>query len=92
MHSGYIGSADVKAKLIEIRSEACNGCLRCQMVCSLTYGGSINPEAAYIQVEREPEYFYRYRVSFKEGCHSGCRLCAKHCPYGCLVVKEGEVE
>lgn len=78
-----------KERLIGITPLNCNGCLRCQMACSLSFYGLFSPELADIVVRRDPGLPYRYHVGFTKECRDGCHLCVRYCPYECLVNKRG---
>lgn len=84
------GKLEEKMTVMRVTPENCTGCLQCQMVCSLTYHGRVNPEEAHILIERDAAG-YRFLVGFTAECRKGCRLCANHCSYGCLVPLHKEV-
>jgi len=77
-----------KLRFIQVRSENCQGCLQCQMICSLSYTGRVNPAVANIRVERGYPDAYHFRVGFTAECREGCKLCTTVCPYECLIPVE----
>ena len=66
---------------LALANEKCTECMSCQLICSLTYTGAFNPEAARIVINPPNE------ISFTDDCVSGCSLCAQHCVYGAIVKK-----
>ncbi len=62
---------------IVVEPERCTGCL----ICALRF----NPMKARIMVIT---YFDRdNEISFEDQCDS-CGICARHCPYGALTLKD----
>ncbi|MBU2550256.1 MAG: hypothetical protein KKB20_17740 [Proteobacteria bacterium] len=59
----------------------CTECMSCQLICSYTYSGAFNPEAARVVI-RPPE------IRFTDDCVPGCVLCARYCVYGAIVRPE----
>ena len=73
------------APAISVQSDRCQGCLTCQLRCSLRACGAFNPSKACIRVNRV-EGGYGYRHSFTDKC-DGCGgdyHCVRWCPYGTL--------
>ena len=50
---------------ISVDSEKCTECMCCQLICSLTYTGSFNPERAAIIIKPPDE------IRFTEECRDG---------------------
>jgi Fe-S-cluster-containing hydrogenase component 2 len=71
----------VKKKNIEIEREKCTECMCCQLICSLTYTGSFNPERARIVIDPPRE------ITFTDECVSECTLCTRYCVYGAITRK-----
>lgn len=70
---------------IQINTQNCTGCLRCQLACSFQNTGRFNPSAAYLTVQvRGPEC----EIVFTEECLD-CGVCADSCFYEALVKVEG---
>jgi len=67
---------------VDVASEKCTECSCCQMICSLTYAGSFNPEEARIII-KPPD-----QITFTDDCIQGCSLCTKYCVYGAIVKAE----
>ena len=59
-------------KKIITDSSKCTQCYNCQMVCSLVYEGSCNPEKARILITPGT-------ISFTDECVEGCSLCTQYC-------------
>ena len=69
---------------IDVFPEKCAECMTCQLMCSLTYTGSFNPEEASIVIN-PPDV-----IRFTDECREGCVLCTKYCEYGAInKIKEG---
>ena len=81
-------SIDTKRKReILIHSKNCVGCLRCQLLCSITFQEVFNPAEAWINIQRVNEGF-DYEISFTDDC-TYCGICAKDCSYGALELRKG---
>ena len=63
----------------------CTGCLICALRCSLRFEKMFNPLKAAIRVITHSDR--DNQISFTEQCDS-CGICARHCPYGALNLKE----
>jgi Fe-S-cluster-containing dehydrogenase component len=76
-----------KTRAILVKSDRCQGCLTCQLRCSLRACGQFNPSRARIRITRiEGEYKYRHIFTDKcDGC-KGDYLCVRWCPYGTLKL------
>jgi len=68
---------------IVVSPEKCTECMCCQLICSLTYTGSFNPEEARIVINPPEE------ISFTEDCVEGCVLCTRYCVYGAIARAGG---
>ncbi len=71
----------MKKENIEIAQEKCTECMCCQLICSLTYTGSFNPEGARIVIDPPRE------ITFTDECVPGCTLCTRYCVYGAITRK-----
>ena len=69
----------MKKAAIEMNPSKCTECACCQLICSLTYAGSFNPEKARI-VLAPPN-----AIEFTDDCKKGCVLCTNYCVYGAIV-------
>ena len=58
--------------------EKCTECACCQLICSLTYAGSFNPEKARIILD------FPNGIGFAEDCIKNCVLCTNYCVYGAI--------
>ncbi len=65
---------------IMVHPQECKECLYCQLLCSLTYEGALNPEKAKIVIDPPKE------ISFTDDCIENCILCARYCPFGALEI------
>jgi len=63
----------------------CTGCLNCQLICSISYEDTFNPERAHLIIDRARGK--TLSIQFKDEC-TVCGLCAEHCMYGALVFKK----
>ncbi len=68
---------------IAVNPEKCTECMCCQLICSLTYAGSFNPEEARIVINPPNE------IGFTGECVKGCSLCTKYCVYGAITRLKG---
>jgi len=62
----------------------CNGCLTCELRCSMAHGKSFNPLKARIKIRRLIEADNEFSISFTDECDN-CGICARYCPYGALI-------
>ncbi|MFC1916122.1 hypothetical protein ACFLW4_05475 [Chloroflexota bacterium] len=68
---------------IRIDTGKCSECLSCELICSLTYTGSFNPEKSCLVINPPEE------ISFTEECRQECSLCTRYCEHGAITqVKE----
>lgn len=67
---------------IKISIDRCTECMCCQLICSLTYVGSFNPEIARIVINPPDE------IAFTDDCAEGCSLCTQYCVYGAITKKK----
>jgi len=67
----------------------CVGCLMCELRCSYRWDEKFNPMKAAIEVI--PRFHKANDICFTEKCDQ-CGLCARFCPYGALVLKQGRDE
>jgi Fe-S-cluster-containing hydrogenase component 2 len=65
---------------IQIYTDNCTGCLRCQLACSELNTRAFNPAEAKIRVEVSGA---RCSIGFIEGCNE-CAICADNCFYDAL--------
>ena len=72
--------------IIQIYTDNCTGCLRCQLACSETYTGTFNPIEAKIRVEVSG---VACSIRFTEDC-KGCGICADNCLYDALQKRPAE--
>ena len=78
----------LKCSLPMVASPAdCRVCLMCQLVCSLTHEGVLDPSKAYIEISSvvRPDGGLDIGISFTDKCDS-CGLCARYCVYGALLA------
>lgn len=71
------------AQKIDIKSSKCVGCLRCQMVCSMSYQGLFSPAESWIAVDFDSSRG-KYTAFFTPEC-TFCGLCVENCAFGCLA-------
>lgn len=71
---------------INVATENCSGCLRCELACSDAYTKAFNPSRARIQVKMSGA---DCDVKFTEECIE-CGICADHCLYGALSKTKKE--
>lgn len=69
---------------IELDSSKCTGCRICELRCSLRLEQAFNPGHARIRVRRLINRPSEFESSFTEECDA-CGICARYCPYGCIV-------
>lgn len=74
------------ASRIALHPENCTGCLTCQIRCSMTWQKTFMPAQAFIRVVPKANGF-DFDISYTEDCNQ-CLVCARHCPYGALVIEE----
>ena len=65
---------------IDVATERCTGCLRCELVCSDFHTKTFRPSAARIQVTMTGR---DCQVRFTEDCVA-CGICADQCLFGAL--------
>lgn len=65
---------------IGLKEERCSGCAVCEIACSFSLFGEINPRKSAIRVTADRAAPGRYRVLFCEQCGE----CARACPAGCI--------
>ncbi len=63
----------------------CTGCLNCQLICSITFEDEFNPASARLFIDRMKGKTLSIR--FRDDC-TKCGLCARHCLYGALRLRE----
>jgi Fe-S-cluster-containing hydrogenase component 2 len=69
---------------ITVAPAKCTECACCQLICSVTYTGSFNPEKARIILDAPNG------ISFSDNCIKNCVLCTNYCVYGAISrTKEG---
>ena len=71
---------------IQVATENCTGCLRCQLACSELYTRDFNPHMACIQVVLSGTECI---ITFTEKCRE-CGVCADTCFYDALRKEEKE--
>lgn len=64
---------------IRIDTPKCVSCMACQLICSLTYTGSFNPERACIVINPPDE------IRYTDECRESCTLCTGYCEPGAIV-------
>lgn len=69
---------------IRIYPTECMECRVCQLICSLTYTGSFNPEKSCIVIKPPDE------ISFTEECRVGCSLCTRYCDNKAIIRLQEE--
>jgi Fe-S-cluster-containing dehydrogenase component len=73
---------------IQVSTESCTGCLRCQLACSDLYTKVFNPSEARIQVVTSGA---DCSIHFTEACNE-CGVCVDHCFHGALHKIKREAE
>jgi len=66
---------------IQIREDACSGCLSCIAACSLSHEGYASPSSARLQVNIE--LFTKNQINFCRQCRNA--PCAKACPENAIT-------
>ncbi len=74
--------------VIQVYTECCTGCLRCQLACSDLYTKAFNPPAARIQVIL---WGVDCSIHFTEECNE-CGVCVDHCLHGALHKMKREAD
>ena len=69
----------MKKSNISIDSGKCKECISCQLICSLTYTGSFNPEKSCIVINPPDE------IRFTDECQEACILCTRYCEHGAIA-------
>ena len=72
---------------IQVATENCTGCLRCQLACSELYIKAFNPYGACIRVVLSGT---ACTIDFTDECKE-CGVCVDHCLYGALQKEKHEV-
>jgi Fe-S-cluster-containing dehydrogenase component len=70
-----------------IDESLCTGCFNCQLICSITYEDTFNPEIARLDIRRSRGR--TQSIQFKDDCTT-CGFCAQHCMYGALNFAKEE--
>lgn len=78
-----------KGPPIKVYAEKCEGCLICELRCSLRLEKAFNPAEARIKIRRLVGADTEYAISFTEGCDN-CGICVRNCPYFALVQEKSE--
>ena len=73
---------------IQVATESCTGCLRCQLACSDLYTKAFNPSTARIRVI---VLGADCSIHFTEECNE-CGVCADHCFHGALHKMKREAD
>jgi len=73
---------------INVATERCSGCLRCELGCSDAHTKSFNPSMSRIQVTMNERDRH---IRFTQEC-VWCGICADHCLYGALSKTRQEEE
>jgi len=73
---------------IQVFTERCTGCLRCQLACSDLYTKAFNPSAARIRVIMSGA---DCSILFTEEC-TECGVCVDHCFHGALQKTKREAD
>jgi Fe-S-cluster-containing dehydrogenase component len=71
---------------IQVATERCTGCLRCQLACSELYTKSFTPSRARIRVVVSG---VDCSIHFTEECN-GCGVCVDQCFFNALEKSEKE--
>ncbi|MCP4668562.1 MAG: hypothetical protein GY849_19640 [Deltaproteobacteria bacterium] len=76
----------MKTYNIQVATERCTGCLRCELACSDLFTKAFNPSEARIRVVVSDA---DCSIGFTEACNA-CGACADHCFFGALekTIKE----
>ena len=73
---------------IQVYTESCTGCLRCQLACSDLYTKAFNPSTARIRVIVSAA---DCSILFTEECNE-CGVCVDHCFHGALHKMKREAD
>lgn len=73
---------------IQIATERCTGCLRCELACSDLYWKSFTPSAARIRVIISDG---DCSIVLNEDCN-GCGICVDHCFYDAVQKTRREAD
>ncbi len=73
---------------IEVATERCTGCIRCQLACSDLFTKAFNPSKARIQVIVSGA---DCSIHFTDECNE-CGLCVDHCFFDALQKTEKEAD
>ena len=71
---------------IEVHTERCTGCLRCQLACSDLYTKAFNPSRARVRVVTRGA---DCSIRFEEDCND-CGICVDHCFFEALEQRRRE--
>ena len=74
--------------IIQVATERCTGCLRCELACSDLYTKVFNPSVAMIRVTVSGA---DWDIRFTDECND-CGVCVDHCFYDALEKSEKEQE
>ena len=64
---------------INVFPEKCTECMSCQLICSMTYAGAFNPEAARLIINPP------HSIDFTDQCKEGCILCTRYCEFDAIT-------
>jgi Fe-S-cluster-containing dehydrogenase component len=71
---------------IQVFTERCSGCLRCQLACSDLFSRIFNPSLSRIRVDFSGA---DCSIHLKEDC-DGCGVCVDHCFFGAVQKERRE--
>ena len=63
---------------ITVNPENCTECMSCQLICSLTYAGTFNPEEARIIINPP------HSIGITDQCKEECILCTRYCKFDAI--------
>jgi Fe-S-cluster-containing hydrogenase component 2 len=69
---------------VDSKDELCSGCRTCEVICTLTHTGEVNPKKSAIHPAAEFPVPGTYHIKV---C-SQCGVCAEECPEGAISEKE----
>lgn len=70
---------------LRVRQRACNGCMSCQVYCSLIKEHVCAPTRSRVRIELDP-FEARHRINLCRQCEKA--LCAEACPEEAIVLSE----
>ncbi|MCP4665773.1 MAG: hypothetical protein GY849_05355 [Deltaproteobacteria bacterium] len=76
----------MRAFNMQVATERCTGCLRCELACSDLFTKAFNPSEARIRVVVSGA---DCSIGFTEECNA-CGVCADHCFFGALEKTKKE--